>query len=99
MTAQKVSWREARGTGWSKTLYSGLKIYTGNRIVIVSRLSHGLRVISMSDESKFDFVYPPSTPVHVSDGFVLLAGVFLMTDEAFQQMTPEYEKMMELSSS
>ncbi len=56
MQARKVVYRERRPNGWSETLYVGLLVWmTNGNHVLVTKLSHGLRVLPFNRENvKFD---------------------------------------------
>ncbi len=92
--AFKVLWRENRGEGqWSGTLYSGLRIDLDGKPVVITKLSHGLRVVQVLDETKYHWE-GVSIPCQVSDALIKDARIFLSWDQRFQQHMTEYSRLM-----
>ena len=95
LTAEKRSWKESRGDEWSKTLYSGLYLVIKERPVLVSKLSHGLRVIPIVDPGKYRFVEGEGCgQVPVSNSFMLEVMFALEADFKFQDQVEEFERLM-----
>lgn len=88
-----VSWREKRGEGLSETLYLGLRLMIEGRPVVVTKLSHGLRVLLIKDHTKYCFE-GSSRQIKISENLAEEAGLMLEVDERFQQQLPEYEAIM-----
>lgn len=90
MQVEKREWKEKRGNGWSETDYSGLLVNIDGKDYLISKLSHGLRVIPMKEVSYYLFKDASNKKVEVSEGFMRKAVLALEADVAFQSCLPEY---------
>lgn len=92
--AEKVSWKESRADGLSGTTYSGLRLELDQGPVLVSKLSHGLRVLLILDPEKYHFIGEASL-VEVSNALVVETTLALKADLRFQkECTDEYSRLM-----
>lgn len=97
LKAKKRIWRESRVNGLSNTQYSGLELYLGDfdGFVLVSKLSHGIRVIDANDRDRFVFDEPDEVEVEISVDFYNEVLYFLTADRHFQSIaTSEFDKLM-----
>lgn len=95
MNATKRTWRERRGNGLSETQYSGLELYLGDfaGFVIVTKLSHGLRVIDANKRT--DFVFEGSeTEVNITPTFYNAVLKAFEADMEFQAQLRTYRRLM-----
>jgi len=94
MAIEKRQWRELRDDGWSKTLYEGL-CFTDLGL-LVSELSHGLRVIELKDPSKYMFIskVPISEDIPELTDFVQYVLRARDEDRRFQTQIPVFTKLM-----
>ncbi len=83
MKAQRVRWREVRGGKLSATVYAGVLTEVGNQKVLVSNLSHGLRVFPKRSDSEY---CPYGDPVEIDVSVEFLAAVrkVFLADQEFQ---------------
>ena len=90
----KRQWRERRGDGWSATVYSGLYFSKlGSNGLLVSKLSHGLRVLDAGDPRQYDVI--SSEPVaEVSPNFIKEVLQAYEADKRFQRQLSAYEAAM-----
>lgn len=92
------SWRERRGPGWSETLYVGFLMRTEEEgDLLVSKLSHRLRVLSTFDKTYYRFEYRferAGEPVTVSLEFLNKALEAYKADYELQNFQSEFEKVV-----
>lgn len=95
LSAKKRIWREPRGSGLSETRYKGLELYLGDfdGFVIVSKLSHGYRVLDANDRSKFIFEGEGSD-VEISETFYNEVVHAFEADQRFQSQGDEFDTIM-----
>ncbi len=95
MKATKRTWKERRGNGLSETQYSGLELYLGDfaGFVIVTKLSHGLRVIDANDRTKF-VPEMHGDEVEIPQSFYNAVLKAFEADLEFQKRLSDYNKLM-----
>ncbi len=86
-----IKWREKRGDGWSETRYSGLAFEIDGIPVIVSKLSHGLRVLPRKADAEYSFE-GDATKVEIPSSLIEAARAAFATDREFQKQIPNFEK-------
>lgn len=95
---QKVFWRERRGTDRSKlseTTYSGIRVALGDgRLVLITKLSHGLRVLLVNDDVDV-FDETKTVNVAVPNYLVKAAQIAYQADLQFQMDGAGYDRLME----
>ena len=96
MQVEKREWKEKRGDGWSETDYAGLLVKIDGKNYLISKLSHGLRVIPMKEDGYYKWTGSPNEKVEVSEEFMRKAMLALQADMAFQSCLPEYLSVMKL---
>ncbi|SRR5258708_4557555 len=89
--AQILRWREKRGDGWSDTIYSGLFLEINGKPMLISKLSHGLRVLPRKGDSYYSFEGGPIN-VEISESFIDAAKVAFEANVEFQKRLDEYEQ-------
>lgn len=94
MKAEKRTWRERRGTGWSETQYRGLYLHIGLQELLISKLSHGLRVIEVKTPGHYQFDQIPGRLVELSEAFVDEILYALAADQRFQARLGEYDRLL-----
>ncbi len=87
-------WSEWRGDTWSKTNYTGLYFLIKEWPVLVSRLSHGLRVIPIKNQKDYLFGSILPAIVEVPDSFIQEVETALEADVKFQKQIDVFEKAM-----
>ena len=95
MRAEIRRWKERRNGELGKTEYTGLFFSIEGSPIIISRLSHGLRVLRLTDQSRYEFESVPGREVEISDEFVNEALQCLASDEKFQAQIPLYEDLIQ----
>ena len=88
-----LQWREKRGSGWSETKYSGIEVVLGGQCCIISKLSHGLRVLKKKEDDYYLFENTPIS-VELSESFVQDALHAFEVDKKFQSRLAEYETII-----
>jgi hypothetical protein len=91
--AKAIKWREKRGDGWSETLYTGIAAEIDGVPVIISKLSHGLRVLPKKADSEYQFEGEGSA-TQISESFIKAAKSAFDADKEFQTKLPEYQKAL-----
>jgi hypothetical protein len=84
-------WRE----GESLTVYKGIHLpEIGDQGVLVSELSHGLRVIVIQDISRYRFMLCENRTVQVHEPFVKAVEKAMAADQEFQQQREVYHRLL-----
>ena len=91
-TGEFIQWREKRREGWSETCYSGIRFNLDGYVVVVSKLSHGLRALPFKHRSNYQYIAEPIDLV-VPDQLVNAARKALAADGEFQQQLPTFEAL------
>jgi hypothetical protein len=88
-------WRERRGKEWGQTEYQGLLLEgpVDMPLLLVSKLSHGLRVIEMKNPGNYRFE-EGVVLVEVSAEFLREVFAALEADRRFQQQLPYFESLI-----
>ena len=96
LKAKKRTWRERRGTGLSETIYSGLEIYLDDfdGFLLVTQLSHGLRVLDANDRDKFVFNEKECVEVAISVYFYNEVVRMFEADMNLQALAAEFDRLM-----
>lgn len=96
MQAEKRQWRELRGVSWGATIYRGLYLPGGPHGILISKLSHGLRVIEIKHPTRYKFDPVSNPSVKVSERFVVEATRALAADKRLQaQIGEEYDRLLD----
>ena len=95
MKAEIRRWKERRNGELGTTKYAGLFVEHEGRPIIISRLSHGLRVLRLTDQARYEFEDVLVNQVEVPDEFIEEALQCLAADERFQAQIPHYEALMQ----
>ena len=90
------SWRERKADGQlSSTLYEGLRFtLVSGEEVLVSLLSHGLRVLTLEDENRYQWEFVGDTHIKISREFAHAAEAALEADRKFQGFTEQYKSKL-----
>lgn len=91
--AQICRWRENHGRGWGSAINYGLRMEIDGDVLLVSRLSHGLRAFRLASVQQLEFIGKES-PVDVPDEFVEAIRIALAADDEFRKWTSNFELLM-----
>ncbi len=93
-TVKKRTWRERRGEDWSETLYEGLLLEYNSKKFLISKLSHGLRVLEMKSADHYLFESESEVEIELSKAFMSQIITTYAADMALQTHLGEYEAMI-----
>ena len=93
MKVERRRWQERRGENLSATHYEGLYYPLGKHGILISDLSHGLRVLEIKDPDQYVFE-TPRPEVEVSKKFMDEALEAFVADKRFQYQRGEYRRAM-----
>jgi hypothetical protein len=93
MRAERRTWKEKRVGGKSETTYRGLYIELDWQVLLVSKLSHGLRVIEVQNMDDYYFERE-SSEVELSTTFWEAIVKAFRVDQEFQKQLPEYKRLL-----
>jgi len=88
------TWKELKKGVLGQTVYTGLYFEIKGEPIVVSKLSHGLRVIPLLDQVGFQFITDVERKVSIPDDFFSAAEKMLKADMEFQNWEVDFATIM-----